>query len=239
MLADARQTHRPARVGLVNLASGRGRGVVRLLLDDLAEAGAVYERLSGVADPVEFGAAGPASGAADPADVYVLGFYAEGGAVASEDEAADDCAGDAGQAPVAASENDHAEELAAKSARDIEPASGEGLAGVPGDGLARTLFRLEPGTQVYVVVCCDSCDADEAWDAVSGLEKQCSEAGLLWCGGMVVPGAANLPRVWGKPRMGWARRRVSEVTDELLLAIRCGEPAGTIVVRPRLSWRLR
>lgn len=176
MLADAHQTHRPARVGLVNLASGRGRGVVRLLLDDLAEAGAVYERLSGVDEPVEFGAE-------EPADTYVLGFYAE-------------------------------------------------------DEVVATLPQLELGTQVYVVVCCESCDADEAWGAVSSLENQCSEAGLLWCGGMVVPGAANLPRVWGKPRMGWARRRVSEVTDELLLAIRCGEPAGVIVVRPRLTWRL-
>ncbi len=232
MLADAHQTHRPARVGLVNLASGRGRGVVRLLLDDLAEAGAVYERLSGVAEPVEFGAE-------EPADAYVLGFYAEDEVAVSEDGAAGDCAGDMGQAPVAASENGRAEELAAESARDIEPTSGEGPVGVPGDSLASTLSRLEPGTQVYAIVCCDSCDADEAWDAVSSLEKQCSEAGLLWCGGMVVPGAENLPRVWGKPRMGRTRRRVSEVTDELLLAIRCGEPAGTIIVRPRLSWRLR
>lgn len=232
MLADPRQTHRPARVGLVNLAGGHGRGVVRLLLDDLAEAGTVYERLSGVAEPVEFGKT-------ESADTYVLGFYAEDGVVASEDEAADNCACGVGQASAAAFENDPVEEPAAESVPGGEPTSDEGPAGAFGDSLASVLSHLEPGAQVYAVVCCESCDADEAWDTVSGLEKQCLEAGLLWCGGMVVPGAANLPRVWGKPRMGRARRRVSEATDELLLAIRCGEPAGTIIVRPRLSWRLR
>ncbi len=223
---------RPSRVGLVNLASGYGRGAVQLLLDDLSEAGGVYERLSGVAEPVEFGASGPA-------DAYVLGFYAEDGATAGEGGVVDDRAHGVGRAPAAASGDDAAEEFVPGSARGVEPASDEGLADEPGDGLATMLSRLEPGAQVYAVVCCESRRAAEARFAFLELEEQCAEAGLLWCGGMAVPGAANLPRVWGKSRMGRARRRVSEATDELLLAIRCGEPAGTIVVRPRLSWHLR
>lgn len=53
---------RPARVGLVRCAAGEGEAAraIELLLDDAAEAGAVYERRADAERPVEFarGAAG-------------------------------------------------------------------------------------------------------------------------------------------------------------------------------------
>ncbi len=48
-------SRRPSRVGLVDCAVGKKAGrATRPLLDDLAEAGAVYERRSGAENPIEF-----------------------------------------------------------------------------------------------------------------------------------------------------------------------------------------
>ncbi len=51
----ADRNRRPSRVGLVDCAVGKKAGrATRPLLDDLAEAGAVYERRSGAERPIEF-----------------------------------------------------------------------------------------------------------------------------------------------------------------------------------------
>ncbi len=51
----ADRNKRPSRVGLVDCAVGKKAGrATRPLLDDLAEAGAVYERRSGAERPIEF-----------------------------------------------------------------------------------------------------------------------------------------------------------------------------------------
>ena len=180
--------HRPARVGALALgACGGAVGeAVKLLLGDLAEAGAVYERLAGLATPVEFD---------------VLDGMAEAGAC--EALVLGVCAG---------------EELE-------EP-------------LAELLPNVAEGSQVYAVVACESREPEEALPALSAFEKWCSEQGFIWQGVLVVADAARLPLVWGKPRMGRARRPVSEAMDELLLAIRCGAEVGVFSAVPRVpSWR--
>ncbi len=83
MRNDASAMRRPSRVGLLSLAEGPGEAAVRFVLDDLAEAGAFYERHSGVLEPIEFVRLGPehlsAGSAAGPVpcDAFVLGFYLE------------------------------------------------------------------------------------------------------------------------------------------------------------------
>ena len=180
--------HRPARVGALALGAcdGAASEAVRLLLGDLAEAGAVYERLAGLATPVEFEMLGGAA-EAGACEALVLGV----------------CAGE-----------------------ELESA------------LAGLLPNVAEGSQVYAVVACESREPEEALPALRTLEKWCSEQGLIWQGALVVADAARLPLVWGKPRMGRARRPVSETMDELLLAIRCGAEVGVGTAKPRVPfWR--
>ncbi len=83
MRNDASTARRPSRVGLLSLAGGPGEAAVQFVLDDLAEAGAFYERHSGVVEPIEFVRLGPehlSAGSADgpvSCDAFVLGFYLE------------------------------------------------------------------------------------------------------------------------------------------------------------------
>ena len=180
--------HRPARVGALALgACGGAVGeAVGLLLGDLAEAGAVYERLAGLATPVEFEVLGGAA-EAGACEALVLGV----------------CAGEELEKP-----------------------------------LAGLLPNVAEGSQIYAVVACESREPEETLPALSALEKWCSEQGFIWQGALVVADAARLPLVWGKPRMGRARRPVSETMDELLLAIRCGAEVGVGTAKPRVPfWR--
>lgn len=202
--------HRPSRVGLLNLAEGDGARAVRFILDDLAEAGAFYELHSGVTSPVEF-----ALGEADERDASVLGEA--GGCDASVPGDASSC-----DAFVLGFYLHDADEFAP--------------IGQAADSVYRNLPR---GAMVYGLCCSESFAADPAPRALEQLEAACAESGLVWCGGMAVRCAGVLPRLQGKPRMGMARRKVSEATDELLLAIRCDLRAGTILSRPGLPWCLR
>ncbi len=178
--------HRPARVGALVLGACNGAAgeAASLLLGDLVEAGAVYERLAGLATPVEFEVLGGAT-EAGACEALVLGVCA-----------------------------------------------GEGLA----EPLAELLPNVAEGSQVYAVVACESREPEGALPALSALEEWCSEQGFIWQGALVVADAARLPLVWGKPRMGRARRPVSETMDELILAIRCGAEVGVGTARPRVPF---
>ena len=86
-------------------------------------------------------------------------------------------------------------------------------------------------------------DPGVATHALAALEERCGERGLVWCGGLAVGDAGLLPNMARRPRMGWARRRVSEALDRLVLALLAGEDAGEQYVRPsryaRLTCRAR
>ncbi len=93
------------------------------------------------------------------------------------------------------------------------------------------LGSVAAGTHVYALICADD-DPDASTDAFTALERCCEERGLSWMGGLAVGDAWLLPRITGRPRMGWARRRVSEAVDQLLIALLAAEPAGERYVRP-------
>ena len=98
------------------------------------------------------------------------------------------------------------------------------------------------GARVYALLCVDD-DPGIATHALAALEERCEERGLVWRGDLVVGDAGLLPDMARRPRMGWARRRVSEALDRLVLALLAGEDAGEQYVRPsryaRLTCRAR
>ena len=99
------------------------------------------------------------------------------------------------------------------------------------------LAYAEPGAGVYAIISVDEEPGIAAY-AVAELEDACDARGLVWRGCVVVGDAALLPRVARQPRMGWARRRVSEAVDGLLLALLAKTDAGEKYVRPSLYARL-
>ena len=100
---------------------------------------------------------------------------------------------------------------------------------------------LSPNKLVYALITCDGAETDEArlaMERLRGLLEQ-SEAVLAGCA--LIPLAGQLERHMKGPRMGHARRNVSEATDELVLALRCAATPGVIEVRspwPRVFHRL-
>ena len=108
-----------------------------------------------------------------------------------------------------------------------------------GQEVVDALRGLPQDAVIYGLCCSAPFAAPAALHGLGQLEAACVESGHAWCGGMVVRCAGALPRLKNKPRMGMARRKVSEAADELLLAIRCGSHAGTVVSRPGLLWCMR
>ena len=88
------------------------------------------------------------------------------------------------------------------------------------------------GMRVYTIAVDHFYDAENALGSLDALRASCSEAGLLFSGGVLVGGGALLPRLVNKPRMGSARRRVSEAIDELIEAVREGRDAGIVKAKP-------
>lgn len=93
------------------------------------------------------------------------------------------------------------------------------------------------GARVYALVCTEG-EPDIASYALTALAERCEERGLAWMGGLVIGDAGLLPSMARRPRMGWARRRVSEAVDQLLIALLAAEPAGEKYVRPSRYARL-
>lgn len=99
------------------------------------------------------------------------------------------------------------------------------------------LAYAAPGTGVYALLAVDG-EPDIAVSTFAALEEACSARGLAWHGGVVVGDADLLPRIARLPRMGLARRRVSEALDHLLVALLANGNAGEKYVRPSLYGRL-
>ncbi len=93
------------------------------------------------------------------------------------------------------------------------------------------------GARVYALLCVDD-DPEVATHALAALEERCGERGLAWMGGLVVGDAGLLPQMARRPRMGWARRRISEAVDQLLIALLARQPFGEKYVRPSRYARL-
>ncbi len=105
------------------------------------------------------------------------------------------------------------------------------------ESIANAVRLLSPtdvsrGMCVYTIAVDYSYDAENTFDSLDALRTSCSEAGLLFSGGVLIGGGALLPRLANKPRMGSARRRVSEAIDELIEAVREGRDAGVIKAKP-------
>lgn len=93
------------------------------------------------------------------------------------------------------------------------------------------------GARVYALLCADD-DPSIAAHALAELEERCEARGLAWMGGLAVGDAGLLPALGRQPRMGWARRRVSEALDALLIALLADRPFGERYVRPSRYARL-
>lgn len=105
------------------------------------------------------------------------------------------------------------------------------------DADGELLGSAAAGTRVYALVCVDD-DPGAAADALAALRERCEARGLAWLGGLAIGDAGLLPRMACRPRMGWARRRVSEAVDQLLIALLAGQPFGEQCVRPSRYARL-
>jgi len=96
----------------------------------------------------------------------------------------------------------------------------------------RICARLAPGALVYALIACDACETSEARQALESLEERLDRTHATLAGCALIPLAETLETSMRGPRMGHARRNVSEATDELVLALRCADEAGIIDVRP-------
>ena len=100
------------------------------------------------------------------------------------------------------------------------------------------LANLESKCLVYALASENTDDAKDALRTLDALKDACNKRGLSWRGGLAVP-----CRVWyeahmARPRMGSARRSLSEATDDVVLALRCGNYAGVSIVKAPLRARI-
>lgn len=100
------------------------------------------------------------------------------------------------------------------------------------------LASLESTCLVYALASNDAEDAENALKALDALKDACNKQGLSWRGGLAVPCRAWYEAHMAKPRMGCARRPLSEATDDIVLALRCGNYAGVSVVKAPLRSRI-
>lgn len=90
---------------------------------------------------------------------------------------------------------------------------------------------FSPSALVYALIACDGAETDEARLAMERLRGLLEQSGAALAGCALIPLAGQLERHMKGPRMGHARRNVSEATDELVLALRCAATPGVIEVR--------
>ena len=100
------------------------------------------------------------------------------------------------------------------------------------------LANLENKCLIYALASDDTDDAKDALRALDALKDACNEQGLSWRGGLAVPCGAWYEARMSKPRMGSARRSLSEATDDIVLALRCGNYAGVSIVKAPLRARI-
>lgn len=112
----------------------------------------------------------------------------------------------------------------------IDAADDDGPYAEPLTGLLRTAGSTQ--ARVYAVAVCAGDDPQAAARALDALMARAQVAGARPCGGLAVPRAHEVAAAFPTARMGRRRRRLSEATDRLILALRCGQDAGTLTVRP-------
>ena len=66
------------------------------------------------------------------------------------------------------------------------------------------------GMRTYAIVAVDGTDPSPAREHLLSLARTCTETGLFWGGGVAIGGSRAVVRFAGEPRMGIARRRLSE-----------------------------
>ncbi len=108
--------------------------------------------------------------------------------------------------------------VAEKGATTLRP--GDALVALwDGSGICGFLAVCAPGCPVYAI-CPTAANAARLGDA-------CTEKGLQYCGALLVPNLGKAAVLTRSPRMGFARRQVSEAADRLLYAARMGEAFQT------------
>lgn len=100
--------------------------------------------------------------------------------------------------------------------------------------LVRIGAVTRPGAHIYALLNCGFYEPEQTDSAFKVLELWCRAHNLAWSGGVAIGGGGMMPAIWGTPRLGWFRRPVSEAIDELILALRSGRDAGSILVRQRI-----
>lgn len=91
---------------------------------------------------------------------------------------------------------------------------------------------LSPSALAYALIACDGAETGEARLVMERMRGLLEQSGATLAGCALIPLAGQLERHMKGPRMGHARRNVSESTDELVLALRCAATPGVIEVRP-------
>ena len=248
----------PAAVALVNAAGGSGASgadwnSVAFLLSDFEEAYRAYAhemaQMFGVADRVTT----PCFVRVTPGGDDILSARSGRSDAGQGDAGQGDAGeGDAGQGDAGRSDaergiaglHDAADSSSDGTAAELSECDAVvvGYTCVAGrasvDGFAADVARLSPsldipsGARVYAIAIDSSCDAGNALASVDVLHAFCRESGLRFSGGIAIGGGALLPRMENKPRMGAARRRLSEATDELIEAVRAGRDTEVVTVRP-------
>lgn len=238
----------PVAVAVVNAAGGSGASgadwnSVAFLLNDFEEAYRAYAhemaQMFGVADRVTTPCFVHATPGGDDTRSARSGRSdaGEGDAGQGDTGRSDAECGIAGLHDAADSSSDGtAAELSECDAVVVGYACGAGRASI--DGFATDVAHLSPsldipsGARVYAIAIDSSYEAGNALASVDVLHAFCRESGLRFSGGIAIGGGALLPRMENKPRMGAARRRLSEATDELIDAVRAGRDTEVITVRP-------
>ena len=108
------------------------------------------------------------------------------------------------------------------------------------DLLERAAGLLAPGTRVYALANMGFYEPEQIEPSFALLGQFCRMAGARWMGGVAVGAGPMVAAAAHGPRMGWARRAVSEAVDRLIAAMRSGSAAGFDGVRqgvPRQAYR--
>ena len=81
---------------------------------------------------------------------------------------------------------------------------------------------IKPDTCIYAIICDSGTDSGSSATATDKATRACKQAGVRWCGAVVVTDASLIPRLVRAPRLGMWRRPVSKAIDRLVAAVRMG-----------------
>lgn len=81
---------------------------------------------------------------------------------------------------------------------------------------------IKPDTCVYAIICNPGTNSGSSATATDKATRACKQAGVRWCGAVVVTDAPLIPRLVRAPRLGMWRRPVSKAIDRLVAAVRMG-----------------